>query len=63
MPGVPVQTLSEWVRPDWTFDSPGVANPACGGDGVWLNNETLDYFFNEPGTTFEAPAPEECAAQ
>ena len=35
-PDADVQVLDDWVKPDWTFDSAGVANPASGPTGTWL---------------------------
>jgi ribose transport system substrate-binding protein len=51
-PDADVQLLDDWVKPEWTFDSPGVANPASGPTGVWLNDEMLDSFFTTPGTSY-----------
>ena len=44
-PDADVQVLDDWVKPEWTFDSAGVANPASGPTGTWLNDEMLDSFF------------------
>lgn len=52
-PGVPIQTLDEWVKPGWTFNSAGVANPASGPRGTWLNDRTLDYFFAKKGSRYQ----------
>ena len=52
-PDADVQVLDDWVKPDWTFDSAGVANPASGPTGTWLNDEMLDSFFNEAGTNYQ----------
>lgn len=52
-PDADVQVLDDWVKPEWTFDSAGVANPASGPTGTWLNDEMLDSFFNEAGTNYQ----------
>jgi ribose transport system substrate-binding protein len=52
-PGVPIQTLNQWVKPSWTFNSPGVANPSSGPKGSWLNDKALDYFFVQKGTGYK----------
>jgi len=52
-PGTPVQTLAQWVKPSWTFDSPGVANPSSGPTGSWLNDKALDFFFVKKGTRYK----------
>jgi ribose transport system substrate-binding protein len=51
--GVSIQTLDEWVKDTWTFDSPGVANPAAGPEGTWFPDKTLDMFFTEAGTGYK----------
>jgi ribose transport system substrate-binding protein len=50
---VPLQTLDQWVKPQWTFNSPGVANPSSGPRGSWLNDKALDYFFTQKGSRFK----------
>lgn len=52
-PGVDVQGLSEWENPEWTFSSPGVANPPSGPNGSWLNDQLLDKLFNQPGSKYK----------
>jgi ribose transport system substrate-binding protein len=52
-PGTPVETLDQWVKPSWTFDSPGVANPKSGPKGTWLNDKLLDYFFVNRGSRYK----------
>ena len=52
-PGTPVQTLDQWVKKSWTFDSPGVANPSSGPKGSWLNDKALDFFFVKKGTRYK----------
>jgi ribose transport system substrate-binding protein len=52
-PDAAVEPLDAWVKDDWTFDSAGVANPASGPNGTWLNDETLDVFFTEPGSSYQ----------
>jgi ribose transport system substrate-binding protein len=51
--GVPIQTLDQWVKPKWTFNSPGVANPSSGPSGTWLNDKALDYFFAQKGSKYK----------
>lgn len=56
LPGVEVQSFAEWENPKWTFDSAGVANPASGPDGKWLNDAVLDQLFRTPGSAFKGVA-------
>jgi ribose transport system substrate-binding protein len=51
--GVDVQTLDQWVKPGWTFNSAGVANPTSGPTGSWLNDAALDFFFKTKGSGYK----------
>ncbi len=52
-PGVTIQPLEQWVKPQWTFSSPGVANPSSGPTGSWLNDRDLDYFFTRKASRYK----------